>query len=155
MITCPQCRTIGIAVSYQYCPMCGSPLGPSPRPASASTSGAGAPFLGPLTAAQLAVPLMGLVQSFVQSGVQRRLAPVAQVLEILTGGPAGPPVPSSEPPPWYQAAFAEGQPKIDPTEVARIQAEAHARSRQSIQMLQMAAQSSHDSMKAILSNLKG
>jgi hypothetical protein len=99
--------------------------------------------------------LFGVAERFVQSRVQAGLAPVGQIFQHFTGGPAGPPVPSSPPPDWYEQAFREGQPKMDPTEVARRQAAAHARSRQAAQSLQMAMRSHHESMMSILGNMKG
>src|SRR5262245_55008364 len=146
MNTCSRCRSTNIPATCQYCPMCGSPVMPAQNVA-ASLTGA----LGQL----LVTGLVGTAERFVQSRVQQTVEPVAQLLEALTGAPAGPAVSAEPPPQWYEQAFSEGQPRMDPTEVARRQAAAQARSRAATQTLQMAMKSHHDSMMSIIGNFRG
>ena len=94
--------------------------------------------------------IINTAERFVQSRVQQTLEPVGQIMERLVGAPAGPAVPASPPPEWYEQAFAEGQPRMSPSDVARRQAAAHARSRQAAQTLQMVMKSNHDSTMSIL-----
>jgi hypothetical protein len=116
-----------------------------PQNVAASLTGA----LGQL----LVTGIVGAAERFVQSRVRQTLEPVAQIVELLTGAPAGPAVSASQPPQWYDQAFSEGQPRMDPTEVARRQAAAHARSRQATQTVQMAMRSHHESLMSILDNM--
>jgi hypothetical protein len=143
MQTCTQCHATNLPANAPYCPMCGSPV--APQAAAAPPN---------FAAGSLSQMLVNAAASFIQSRVEQKLAPVSQIVNQLTGGPAGPPVPSTPPPAWYEAAYREGQPKMDPSEVARRQAIAQARAREAAQMMNMAMKSQHDSIMSILGNMK-
>lgn len=144
MQTCNQCHTANLAANAPYCPMCGGALAPQPATGPSNQPGAG-------TLSQL---LVNAATSLLQARLEQSLAPVSQILNQFTGGPVGPPVPSTPPPEWYEAAYREGQPKMDPSVVAARQAKAQAEARAAAQMMNMAMKSHHDSLMSVLGNMK-
>jgi hypothetical protein len=86
---------------------------------------------------------LNAAQNLVHSGVQRKLAPVARLLDGITT--PSPTVSSTEWPAWYVTAVHEQQPKVTAAELARIQAQEITDARTATQM----ARSAIDHMKSI------
>jgi hypothetical protein len=77
---------------------------------------------------------LSAAQTFVENKVQQKIGAISQKFEKGAASFSG--VSSAQRPDWYTAAVQEQQPRMDPTELARIQAEEISNARANEQIAQ-------------------
>jgi hypothetical protein len=146
MKNCVACGRNGVAPAWEFCPYCGGILQEAAPAAHPSGIGGIASSLLNLPQGSVTEKIVGLASralenKFNSSGLGKVLAPHPR---------ASMSVPSEPAPEWYLRAVHEQQPKMDPTELARLQAQEATRTQLATESMRAAL----DTMRSMTRSLK-
>jgi hypothetical protein len=128
---CTQCQRSDIAGSWEFCPRCGVALTGSPA----------SPARPPTDVKEILIDFAWTAaEQFVKGRVQQKLGPLAQVVDQFFGSP--PSERKAAWPEWYANATTQQQPRLDPAELARVQADEITKARAATQMARAAIETS-------------